>query len=321
MPNSSLNSSSRSLATRKSASYRCLTVVFAMLGGLAFANMARAEAIYVFGDSLSDTGNLASVTSDFPNPPFSGNRVTDGDTAVEVLADLRGVALEASLHLVGPAQGTNYAVAGAKAGTDEPIDLNTQVDAFLLNTQGQAPADALYVVFIGGNDVRAARDEPNHRASSELLKAALDGVKTNVEKLIAAGAEQVVVVNVPDIGAIPETSQLAATTSNWFLPTSATVKTAAYNLGLKQRVKSLEKASGKDIVLIDLFSAFRSIDKDAEAYGISNTTEPCFSQATRSYTEGCAFGQNISSYAYFDEVHPTAKLHERGGRLLFAYAP
>ena len=44
-----------------------------------FSNM------YIFGDSLSDTGNRATVTGDFP-APFFMNRVSNGQVAVEVLA-------------------------------------------------------------------------------------------------------------------------------------------------------------------------------------------------------------------------------------------
>ena len=74
-----------------------------------FSNM------YIFGDSLSDTGNRATVTGDFP-APFFMNRVSNGQVAVEVLATSLGLSADASRHLVGPAVGTNYAVAGARAG-------------------------------------------------------------------------------------------------------------------------------------------------------------------------------------------------------------
>lgn len=176
-------------------------------------------------------------------------------------------------------------------------------------------------MFIGGNDVRAARDADSYRESTALLRAALDGVQTNIQKLVAAGAKRLMVVNVPDIGGIPETRLLAEATGNRFFPTKATTKTAAFNLGLKQRVRSIERDSHLDIVTVDLFGAFRSFLKDSEAYGFTNTTEPCFSQATQSFTTGCNFGQNVYKYAFFDEIHPTAKTHQRAGKVLFSYAP
>ncbi len=43
---------------------------------------AQFSQLYTFGDSLSDTGNLASITLDFP-PPFFMNRISNGPVAVE----------------------------------------------------------------------------------------------------------------------------------------------------------------------------------------------------------------------------------------------
>lgn len=46
---------------------------------LTFNAYAEFDEIVVFGDSLSDTGSLASVTGAFLNPPFfEASRVSDG---------------------------------------------------------------------------------------------------------------------------------------------------------------------------------------------------------------------------------------------------
>ena len=52
---------------------------------------------------------------------------------------------------------TNFAVAGARARDDgSNVNLPAQVDAFLQQSGGVAPADALYVIEMGGNDIRDA---------------------------------------------------------------------------------------------------------------------------------------------------------------------
>src|SRR3984957_6335713 len=76
---------------------------------------------YVFGDSLSDNGNLAGLVGAFPNPPSFDNSFTNGPVAVQLLAESLGLSANASLWLTSPTpQGTNYAVGGATAaaGTD-----------------------------------------------------------------------------------------------------------------------------------------------------------------------------------------------------------
>jgi phospholipase/lecithinase/hemolysin len=149
--------------------------------------------VVVFGDSLSDTGNLAAFrdinvpllppffpgpqpigTVGFCNPVdifilgrrcddlfFRQSRASNGPVAVEILAERLGFdELQPSLFFlpsaVRPFVGTNYAVAGAEAGGSDLGDLNSQVFGFLADHSFLAPPDALYVVMIGGNDVIAA---------------------------------------------------------------------------------------------------------------------------------------------------------------------
>jgi len=163
------------------------------------------DRIYVFGDSLSDTGNLASIAGAFPQPPYFENRVTNGLVAVEIMANRLGLPLQTSLHLLGPASGTNYAVAAAKVTRNESIDLNTQVALFLANHGGVAPANALYVMFIGGNDIRQARSTADWTAAVQLLDEAAKTIATEMQVLAASGAKNWLVVNSSDIGRIPET--------------------------------------------------------------------------------------------------------------------
>jgi phospholipase/lecithinase/hemolysin len=144
--------------------------------------------IFVFGNSLSDTGNAAQVRNFFlpqfdePNlcnladalpPPFvrrgcgdlffEETRVSNGRVAVEVSTRRLGLGeLKPSLHLLFPfigipeSTGTNFAVAGATARGTDPIDLPVQVQGFSIR-HAAVPfddlEDALYVVMIGGNDV------------------------------------------------------------------------------------------------------------------------------------------------------------------------
>ncbi len=159
------------------------------------------DSVFVFGDSLSDTGNLAAFRDvNFPPlPPFPGphpigtvglcnpvdifilgnrcddifheaSRVSNGPVAVEVMARRLGHdALQPSLYFLPPVlrpfSGTNYAVAGAVAGGSGPGDLGAQVTGFLVDQGLMAPPDALYVIIIGGNDVIDAV-----KAAAELLQ-------------------------------------------------------------------------------------------------------------------------------------------------------
>ena len=84
--------------------------------------------IYIFGDSLSDTGNLAAFPDfNFLNQPPYDRGFSNGPRAVEFLAEALGLSADPSLYLTGLSVGTNYAVAGARARGDEAIDLSSQI--------------------------------------------------------------------------------------------------------------------------------------------------------------------------------------------------
>jgi len=272
--------------------------------------------VFVFGDSLSDAGNLASLAGPFPNPPFFNNRVSNGPTAVDVAAAGLGLSTGASLHLIGAAVGTNYAVAGARAAGEQPIDLPTQVTLFLANQGGVASADSLYLMLIGGNDIRDARDVPDPAIAEGIIVGAVTSQLQQLQVLVASGAEKIVVLNVPDIGGIPENAVLSALFGDDTISRRATRLTKAYNKALKRGVRRLVKASRADIAVFNTFGVFREIIEDAEENGFTNTTDACFSSISFTFNPGCAFGANFPQYIFFDEIHPTARVHEMIGQSL-----
>ncbi|HIN33892.1 MAG TPA: hypothetical protein EYM83_08145 [Nitrospirales bacterium] len=276
--------------------------------------------IYIFGNSLSDTGNFATVAGEFP-APFFENRVSNGQVAVEVLATSLGLSADASRHLVGPAVGTNYAVAGARAAGLDPIDLSAQIDAFLLNNEDIAPSDALYVVAIGGNDVRDARDEPDNEISKQIIRGAVDGIEESIRALVSAGAKAILVENVPDIGTIPETRILAATLNDQGVIQRGTKRTERFNRQLSKSVGNIEGDLGVDLVDFNLFLFSQSVITNGNGLGFTNTQDPCFSQATGTFHMECNVGANFDHFIFFDEIHPTAKANQRIGRALFALVP
>ena len=112
--------------------------------------------LVVFGDSLSDTGNLLPFS---PGSAYFGRRVTNGPVAVEVLADLLGLPLNNSGHVLTNSNfGNNYAVASARVTTAGVVDFEPQIDEFVSSFPFGIDDDTLYVILIGANDLRDARD-------------------------------------------------------------------------------------------------------------------------------------------------------------------
>jgi outer membrane lipase/esterase len=290
----------------------------------------------VFGDSLSDTGNLATLAlvspkaSEFQylNAPPYAKAFTNGPTAVVQLAELLKIPpLTPALYFIDPANnlnpGTNYAIAGARAAGNEPIDLNTQIGAFLLGLQAQginAPSDALYILFIGGNDIRDMRDSTDFKTVYTILEKASQNIQNGLSLLIASGARHIIVVNSPDIGNLPETKIKAASQHQFHLIKRARLFTRAYNQALADTVSRVEKATQLDLVLFDVFTTFNNIVKDSRSYLFTNAKDACFSSIAFIYYPTCSSSE-LDAFVYFDEIHPTRRVHERVGRAMFAMVP
>lgn len=288
----------------------------------------RAEAfskVYVFGDSLSDNGNLAALSLVSPDaaqfaflndPPYQ-NAFTNGPTAAVQLANLLGSPpLTPSLYFLGSLAGTNFAVAGARAAGNEPIDLNAQFGAFFASQPGNVDADALYLVFIGGNDIRDMRDKKSQIRS--ILTAAMRNMNDNLALLIAKGARHIMIANSPDIGSLPETHALAANKPGLVVRTKLLTQT--YNTSLASTVAKLEKMSGLDMVMFDVFTLFNQLVNDNRALAFVNAKDACFSSVGLVYYPICDENQ-LDQFIFFDEIHPTRRIHERVARGMFAQAP
>jgi phospholipase/lecithinase/hemolysin len=253
--------------------------------------------LFVFGDSLSDTGNAAAYSGVVLPPPYYANRVSNGPLAVDVLAAQLG--LSSDPFLLG---GTNFAVAGAQAGDIELGDLPFQLDAF--TSGGYDPTNALNMVFIGGNDVRSAARVSDTEAAN-ILNSAISGVDTTIRSLIDAGAQQIIVPNVFDIGLIPE-SVLAQSIYPGY-QARATALTEQYNMALATQLTTIESTTGIDLIEFDLFDFSQDIIANADLYGLSNITDSCLFEG--SVPSAPRPGCNFETYAFFDTIHPTAVVH------------
>lgn len=302
--------------------HRAITFFVCLLlaaGGSAQAGFSNA---YIFGDSLSDAGNLASLPEfGFLHAPPYDDGFSNGPRAVEILAEFIDLSADPSLHLIGPTVGTNYAVAGARAAGDYFIDLGAQIDVFLSDQAGSAPSDALYVVFIGANDIRDALDAPDLESARAIIANAVQVIEQEVRTLVDAGAEAILVVNSPDIGLLPETRIIAELTGDRRLVRQATRLTRTFNRQLARSMRGIERDLDTDLVEFDLFSFIQFSITNSDALRFTNTTDACFSSITFTFHPDCLDGEAFDRFTFFDELHPTARSHERTGRALFSVMP
>jgi phospholipase/lecithinase/hemolysin len=270
--------------------------------------------IVVFGDSLSDMGNLAAVPAySFLNRLPYQHGLTNGLTAVGHLAKLLNLPLKPSLHLSGKVAGSNFAVAGARTAVNDIGDFGAQISAFLASQANKARPDSLYVIFLGGNDVRDMRNQSDALATT-VLNNATKNIQKALTQLMAAGATHFLVVNVPDLGLVPEMQGKPA------LMKRSSQKSAAFNKMLIQATAQASKRKAVTIVLFDLLTFLNGIVGNGKAYHFNNTQQACYSSVTFKYYPQCNSAK-MNSFFFFDDIHPTQRVHERLGRALFAAVP
>lgn len=187
---------------------------------MAWAGRSNYQEMYVFGDSLSDTGNslVASSAQNLtpaippsrsPNASYWQGRFTNGPVAVEYLWDLmnrkNGSELTPSLTLPARAakSGVSYAFGGSTSGsiTQSPLGFPVpgvlaQVDLFSgMLEDRRAPPSALYVVWSGSNDYL-------QRLTSTPADV-VGNIAQSVRRLYALGARSFLVPNLADMGLTP----------------------------------------------------------------------------------------------------------------------
>ena len=263
--------------------------------------------LYAFGDSLSDAGNISLATlGQVPDRSiYSDGRFINGNVWVQDLAqNLHLPAVKPSL-----AGGTDYAYGGAETGATSvhaanPSDLPTQLALFDAQVPHPSPA-ALYTVWAGSNDVL---DIANSTQTAAQQAASVQQAVTNevgfIDGLIAHGAENLVVMNVPDLGVTPYEKARPASDAE----SSALAKT--YNAELGAALQQIVASGAASIDYVNTFGLLDLAVSDPAAFGLTNVTQPVW---TGNLTGGngalTATGAAQNGHLFFDDLHPTAAGH------------
>jgi phospholipase/lecithinase/hemolysin len=295
------------------------------------------ERIFFFGDSLSDAGNIFTLTGETAQPPydiipsrpydFDGYQFSNGKTWTQWFA--RHLELKRSGQAALFAQGTNgnYAFGGARArhtGDASPSS-QAQLGIFLQDYHDTIDPDALYVIQFGGNDIRDAIEkffqvigsnpnDPNifNEASQQAGLIIQDAVTANIEMIVKLytngnGARHFLVVNAPNLALTPAIQGLGSEPA-----IIANILSGAYNDGLAAGVSAVNSLPGISINHLDLFSLINSITEDPQSFGINNAQSPCliFTPTAGGSLKAYSYCRTPNKYLFWDGIHPTAKVHK-----------
>ncbi|MCG7992215.1 MAG: SGNH/GDSL hydrolase family protein [Candidatus Thiodiazotropha lotti] len=311
-----------------------LVVALLLAPGLASAAKPF-ERLVIFGDSLSDPGNAFHLTGIALKPPYStldqflvpnapyargGNHFSNGKTWVEWFAEKLDLQESAGPAFKGENEDelkmTNYAVGGARARDfGQGVNLASQLGMFQADAQGQVADRALYVLALGGNDVRdavsALAQDSSGLLSAEIIANALSAISDAVIALYSGGATTLMVANVPDISITPAVNRLDAILPGAVI--SAAILSAKYNSELAGLLDVLEQSSpGLKIIRIDFAGSTRRMVDDPEAFQMTNMEDACVMPDQQ--PSSC---KQPNRYLFWDGIHPTAKAHRVIGGMAF----
>jgi outer membrane lipase/esterase len=306
----------------RAAAHRPHTILY-LFSALLFtftAALAQAQdytSIVVFGDSLSDTGNVAHLTEAkygirIPGTvaDYTDGRFTDGFDTAPAARNYTGVWVE-QLAAMLPSKpvikdsldgGTDYAYGFATTGggtgdfTFGPSDslsvnvnnIGQQISDYLA-TSPKISKKTLFVVWGGAIDLL------NATSSSDVVKAAINQA-LNIQRLIDAGATQFIVPNLPPLGLVPRLNG-SPTTS-----VPATEESVLFNRVLTEALDILrffDQGRRLQLAQLDVFGLFNRIVASPRRFSLADISDS--SQGN--------VAVNPDTYLFWDDLHPTTHGH------------
>ena len=279
--------------------------------------------VIVFGDSLSDDGNIRHRLEDqyfisypggdynYSDGRFTNSSDTDPNSGTyagtwhEQLA-LTFLGLPASTNSLDG--GVDYAFGGATTEADtREVTVISNPDPFIggeltvtIDNLGKQVNDyladhtidpaALYVVWGGGNDLFDDDSSANVTATAERVAGL-------VEQLARAGAVYILVPNVPPLGLVPNYKD------DVVKATALNAASAEYRQEFNTQLDvALSTLAGESITItlyrLDIYGLFYRLAANLEDYGFVNISDS-------------AQGQSVDpdEYLFWDDIHPTTAGH------------
>jgi len=243
-------------------------------------DVTKVHNLVVFGDSLSDNGNTYAAVG-LPKPPYYKGRWTNGYNWVDYFTRIAALP-PATAYLKNG--GTNFAVGGSTSQL-----LGAQIAVYLVTVGGKADPNDLFVIWIGANDFLAGINGNTTTAN----------IGVEISALALAGAQQFLLINVPDISLTPDIIAMGTGKA-----LAAKQFVATVNKNLPSLVQLLAPLFGVQIDLIDVNKLFMELVNDPAMFGFKNSTGEAYNPKT---------GQEVphpNQYVFWDGFHPTTKVHK-----------
>ncbi|OGV38476.1 MAG: lysophospholipase [Legionellales bacterium RIFCSPHIGHO2_12_FULL_42_9] len=291
---------------------RIIGLILFLFNGLTFS--VSLKNVVVFGDSLSDNGNLYEyMQHQLPlSPPYFEGRFSNGPLWVEHVLNFYFPETPEK-HLL------DYAFGGAGVSLDPNTEmlftLDHEIDSYLLSHQEKVDAQSLFVVWVGANNYLDLENQ-----SEQTVIEVNEGIKHSLQRLADAGALHILIFNLPDLGKTPYAKLVNARE----LLTRATT---SHNQQLALTINQLQHDNpGVQWLSFDVNALLNSFLIEPQRFGFTNVDSTCYesmaampilTQYSKYSMVKVASRININSrqdhcegYLFFDPIHPASRAHE-----------
>jgi Ca2+-binding RTX toxin-like protein len=252
---------------------------------------ASKRTLVVFGDSLSDNGNLFNLIG-LPQPPAWEGRFSNGPNYAEQLASLLNMSLDDRAYGFAEASDTSPPLL---VDPPHPINLSYQVGQYIAGLDGKkAPPDATALINIGSNDYDSFFfniGDPSQLPG--FVQNVVGSIASAIASLTGAGFQHIVLYTLPDFGITPD-AQLAGVADlvhQVDLVTNSLLKQVA--------------AAFPNVKLVDAFELSEAVGADPTAFGFNPDLDVTWTDQLAAGTH--QFAPN--ELAFFDGEHPTSAGH------------
>jgi phospholipase/lecithinase/hemolysin len=266
---------------KKLIPFLCLVVISFICPNISLGssrNLDRFHKLVIFGDSLSDNGN-SFAQNGTPPPPYFEGRFTNGFNWVDYFPRVAHHFAPITAFL--KKGGTNFAVGSATSA-----DLSSQIGTFLANFK--ASPDNLYVIWIGANDFAAGMSPDT----------TVQNIYNGIVQLSAAGARDIMILNIPDISLTPTVIARGGPTVH---AAKQFVNTANNLLAVQVRRAASIYLAHADVV--DVNSLFIGLVTQPAAFGFKNSVQAAFDPNTGKVV------RDPNDFVFWDGFHPTTNAH------------
>jgi phospholipase/lecithinase/hemolysin len=320
----------------------CLLSAAALASSAAWAELPKYNAMYVFGDSLSDIGNDTILTrgqkisptippSESPHRTYYEGRFSNGPVAVEYLWRLitddanaslvsfltpGGAALNGSVNFAFGGSTSEY-LSKTPGGFYVP-GLLGQVELFRAIAKRKKPQNqALYVVWTGGNDYI-------YDPTSKPLDV-IENIEQTIKTLHSVGARHFLVPNLPDLGLAPlvlvNGPEASLKMSQLTADHNATLARALDRLNARLIGTRIYRVNINFITRELLESGEVAADLPALEVVASGTGAVSCLFTSPSACPDVNVDPMLAGYYFWDVLHPTSYVHRHYGRAMFEARP